>query len=198
MWKQKKIDFSIVELLVRDEECTRTGQPVYQRTSNAHSPYVFFIIQTSLCGGVRSKFWTCQKLPTGKIWQNGYHLTLDAFTVWGTGRKRMQTDREFYCPLRTRKCYPARCNWDFSKHVNLRCCCARKAVFGVSNHVIPKQACSATYTIYKSKIWPLASFGMLPCNKRITKALIRLGGYAGWSALLLFASLKNIEAHIMT
>ena len=38
------------------------------------------------------------------------------------------------------------------------------------------------------EISPVASLDMVPINKRITKALIRLSGCAGWSAPVLFAN----------
>ena len=57
-------------------------------------------------------------------------------------------------------------------------------------------ACSAT------EILLAASLDMILSNKRITKALIRQRGCAGWSAPLLFANPKDkfscIEAHIVT
>ena len=65
---------------------------------------------------------------------------------------------------------------------------AKKAVFGVSDNVIPKPTSSATETIYKSEILHVASFDMILSNKLITKALIRLLGWAGWSVALLFAN----------
>ena len=33
-----------------------------------------------------------QNLLTDRTGQNGYHLTRNAFTAWGTDKKRMQTD----------------------------------------------------------------------------------------------------------
>ena len=50
---------------------------------------------------------------------------------------------------------------------------ARKPVFGVSDQVMLKQACSATETSYKIEILRLASLDMILSNKQITKALIR-------------------------
>ena len=65
---------------------------------------------------------------------------------------------------------------------------ATKPVFRVSNKVRFKPACSATETSYKIEISLVASYDMVHSKKRITKALIRLHGCAGWSALLLFAN----------
>ena len=63
----------------------------------------------------------------------------------------------------------------------------RKPVFWVSYQVIPKKACSSTETSQNSEILLVASFDIVLSNKRMTKALIRLHGCAGWSASLLFA-----------
>ena len=49
-----------------------------------------------------------------------------------------------------------------------------------------KPVSSATETRQKSEISLVASLDMILSNKRITKALIRLRGCAGWSAHLLF------------
>ena len=57
-----------------------------------------------------------------------------------------------------------------------------KLVFGVSDKVRFKQVCSATETSWKIEILLVASLDMILSNKRITKALIRLGGCTGWSA----------------
>ena len=65
---------------------------------------------------------------------------------------------------------------------------ARKPVFGVSAKARLKHACSATETSKKIEILLLASPYMVLSNKRMTKALIRLRGCAGWSAPLLFAN----------
>ena len=50
----------------------------------------------------------------------------------------------------------------------------RKPVFGVSDQVMRKQACTATETSYKIEILLVASLDMILSNKRITKALNRL------------------------
>ena len=63
----------------------------------------------------------------------------------------------------------------------------RKPVFGVSHKVRFQPACSATGTSWKILISLVARFDMVLSKKPITKALIRLRGYAGWSAPLLFA-----------
>ena len=63
----------------------------------------------------------------------------------------------------------------------------RKPVFGVSDKVWFNPVCSATETSKKIESLLVASLDMILCNKRVTKALIRLRGWAGWSAPLLFA-----------
>ena len=79
---------------------------------------------------------------------------------------------------------------------------ARKSVLRVSFQIIPnfKPACSATETTQKIEISLVGSSDMILSNQLITKALIRLGGYAGWSAPLLFTNSEDIfsrvEAHI--
>ena len=65
---------------------------------------------------------------------------------------------------------------------------ATKPVFGVSEKVRLKPVFSATETSWKIEISLLASLDMILSNKRITKALIRLRGCAGWSAPLLLAT----------
>ena len=55
-----------------------------------------------------------------------------------------------------------------------------KPVLGVSDKMRFKPVCSATELV--------ASLDMILFNKRITKALIKLRGCAGWSAPLLFAN----------
>ena len=61
-----------------------------------------------------------------------------------------------------------------------------KPVFGISNKVRLKSVSSATETSYNIEISPVASLHMILSIKRITKALIRLCGCAGWSAAVLF------------
>ena len=63
-----------------------------------------------------------------------------------------------------------------------------KPVFRTSDKARLKPACSATETSYQIEIWLVASLDIILSNKRITKALIRLCGWAGWSAPLLFAN----------
>ena len=63
---------------------------------------------------------------------------------------------------------------------------AGKSVFGVSDKASFKPVSSATETSYKVEISPVASLQMLLSKRRITKALIRLRGCAGWSAPVLF------------
>ena len=65
---------------------------------------------------------------------------------------------------------------------------AGKPVFGVSDKTSFKPVSLATETIQKIEISLVASLDMILCNKRITKALIRLRGRAGWSAPVLFAN----------
>ena len=54
-----------------------------------------------------------------------------------------------------------------------------------------KPVSSATGTSLKIEISPVASLDRKLSNKRITKALIRLGRWAEWSAPLLFAKIVN-------
>ena len=63
-----------------------------------------------------------------------------------------------------------------------------KPVFGVSDIVRLKQVSSATETRWKIEISLEASLDMILSNQRITKALIRLCGCAGWSAPLLITN----------
>ena len=58
---------------------------------------------------------------------------------------------------------------------------ARKPVFGVSEKVRFKPACSATETSKKLEILLVASLGMILSKKKIPKMLIRLHAWAGWS-----------------
>ena len=68
---------------------------------------------------------------------------------------------------------------------------ATKPVFGVSDKASFKPVSSATVTSYKIEISPAASLYMVLSKKRITKALIRLRGCAGWSAPVLFANTRK-------
>ena len=63
-----------------------------------------------------------------------------------------------------------------------------KHVFGVSDKMILKPVSSATETSLKIEILPVASLDMILFNKQITKVLIRLRAWAGWSTPLLFAN----------
>ena len=78
---------------------------------------------------------------------------------------------------------------------------ATKPVFGISDKARLKPACSELQTSWKSEILLVASLDVIPTNKRITKALIRLSGCAGWSAPLLFPNpedrFSHVEAHIV-
>ena len=62
---------------------------------------------------------------------------------------------------------------------------------GVYDQVRLKPACSATEARSGLEISALASWGIILSGQRITKALIRLRGCAGWSGPLLFAYGKN-------
>ena len=68
---------------------------------------------------------------------------------------------------------------------------ARKPVFRVSNKASFKPVSSATEKSWKIEILFVARLYMVLSKKRITKALIRLCGCAGWSALLLLANLRR-------
>ena len=63
-----------------------------------------------------------------------------------------------------------------------------KPVFGVSEKARLKPVSLATETSYKIEVLLVASLDMILPKKRITKALIRLRGSAGWSAHVLFAN----------
>ena len=65
---------------------------------------------------------------------------------------------------------------------------AKKPVFGVSNKVGLKPVSSTTTIPWNIEILLEARLDMILSKKRITKALIRLGRCAGWSAPLLFAN----------
>ena len=62
---------------------------------------------------------------------------------------------------------------------------ATKPVFGVSDKARFKPVSSPTVTTFKIEISLVASLDMIFSDERITKALIRLRGCAGWSAPLL-------------
>ena len=66
-----------------------------------------------------------------------------------------------------------------------------KPVFWVSDKVRFKPACSAIEARYNIEISLIASLDIILSKKRITKALIRLHGCAGWSAPLLFPNLQR-------
>ena len=68
---------------------------------------------------------------------------------------------------------------------------ARKPVFRVSHKARLKPVSSATETSEKVEISLEASLDMMLSNEWITKALTRLRVCAGWSALLLFATLRR-------
>ena len=75
-----------------------------------------------------------------------------------------------------------------------------KSVFGVSDKMIFKPACSAIETSYKIENLLVASLDMILSNKPIIKALISLHGCAGWSGPVLFTNPESrfscVEAHI--
>ena len=79
---------------------------------------------------------------------------------------------------------------------------ATKPVFWVSEKVRLTLVCSTTGTSWNIEISLIASLDMILSRKRITKALIRLRGCAGWSAPLLFAQpddrFSRLEAQIIT
>ena len=58
---------------------------------------------------------------------------------------------------------------------------------GFSDKAIFKSVFSVTETSKKIEVSPVASLDIILSNMRITKALIRLRGCAGWSAPVLFA-----------
>ena len=62
-------------------------------------------------------------------------------------------------------------------------------------------ACSATETSKKIENLLVTNFDMILSNKQIKNALIRLHGYAGWSAPLLFANTEDrvsgVEANVI-
>ena len=64
---------------------------------------------------------------------------------------------------------------------------ATKPVFGDSDKTRLKPISSATKTSYKIDNSLVASLDRILSNERITTALIRLRGCAGWCATLLFA-----------
>ena len=67
----------------------------------------------------------------------------------------------------------------------------RKPVFGISDQVRLKPACSVTEVSQRLEISYTETRGIILSRQRITKALIRLRGCAGWSASLLFAYAKS-------
>ena len=66
---------------------------------------------------------------------------------------------------------------------------------GVSDQVMLKPVSSATETRYVENLLE-ESLDMVCSKKRITKALISLGGCPGWSAPLLFANTKDRFSHV--
>ena len=65
-------------------------------------------------------------------------------------------------------------------------CVTRKPVFVVFDKASLKPFSPATETSYKIEISPVASLHKILSKNRITKALIRLRGSAGWSVPVLF------------
>ena len=68
------------------------------------------------------------------------------------------------------------------------CLNARKPVFRVSEKARLKPVSSAIETSENSEKSLVASLDMILSKKRITKALIRLRGCAGWSVPVLFTN----------
>ena len=71
----------------------------------------------------------------------------------------------------------------------------RKPVFGVSDQVRLKLACSATETSYRLEILDIETRDIILSRQRTTKVLIRLLGCTGWSASLLFVYGINRCSH---
>ena len=71
----------------------------------------------------------------------------------------------------------------------------RKPVFGVSDQVWLKPACSTSEVIWSLEILDLARIDIILSRQRTIKALIRLRGCAGWSAPFLFAYCINRFSH---
>ena len=71
----------------------------------------------------------------------------------------------------------------------------RKPVFEVCDPVRLKPIWSATGTSQGFEILDIASIDIIRSKQRTIKALIRLRGWAGWSAPLLFAYGKNRFSH---
>ena len=68
---------------------------------------------------------------------------------------------------------------------------ATKPVFGISDKARLKLVSLATETSWKIEILLKASWDMILSSEQITKALVSLRGWAGWSAPLLFANPKR-------
>ena len=68
---------------------------------------------------------------------------------------------------------------------------ATKPVFGASDKARLNPVSTATETSSKIESSLVASLDMVLSKQRITKALIRLRGCAGWSSPLLFANLRR-------
>ena len=73
---------------------------------------------------------------------------------------------------------------------------ATKPVFRVADKERLKLVSSATETSWKTENLLVSSLDIILSNKRITKALIRLPGCAGWSAPLLFQKTKDRISHV--
>ena len=76
---------------------------------------------------------------------------------------------------------------DHLRHLNMGLV-VTKPVFGVSEKARLKPVSSATETNLKIEISLVASLDIVLYKTRITKALIRLRGCAGWSTTVLFAN----------
>ena len=71
----------------------------------------------------------------------------------------------------------------------------KKPVFGVCNQGRLKLACASTEAWQRLEISSIETIGII-LSRQLTKALIRLGRCAGWSATLLFA--YGIAGFLMT
>ena len=112
------------------------------------------------------------------LWPWPWNVDLDRLVwadyTWATSRENLSS---------ALKCWPwpVGLSWLHMSHVT------KKTVFGISNQVRLKLACSDSETISSLEILEKTGTGIILSKKRSTKVLIRLRGCAGWSAPLLFA-----------
>ena len=85
--------------------------------------------------------------------------------------------------------------WNHRNYYHYYSSSTRKPGFRVCNKVRFKPACSNPGTGQCLEILDIASRGITLSRQWTTKALIRLRGWAGWSAPLLFAYGKNRFSH---